>query len=69
MAKLIAYGMLSTSSNAIAGNLVKACCEFCGKKFGSVKEAKQCEEKHITELLRKDFDKCLTLTDVYAAGR
>ena len=57
MAKLIAYGMLSTSSNAIAGNKVKEYSEFDGKKFGSVKEAKQSEEKHINELLRKDFDK------------
>ena len=57
MAKLISYGLLSTSNNALAGNLVKAMCEFCGKKFGSVKEAKQCEEKHINELIRKEYDK------------
>lgn len=57
MAKLIAYGLLSTNNNALAGNLVKAMCEFCGKKFGSVKEAKQCEKKHINEFIRKEYDK------------
>ena len=47
MAHLIAYAQLSTIDNATAGNLAKAQCDLCGKKYGSLEEAKQCENKHI----------------------
>ena len=39
MAHLVAYAQMSTTENALAGNLVKAQCDFCGNKFGSLKEA------------------------------
>ena len=47
MAKLVTYGMLSTNNNIMAGNLVKAQCEICGRKFGSIEEARKCETGHI----------------------
>ena len=47
MAHLIAYAQMSTTDNAIAGNLVKAQCDLCGKKYGSLEEAKKCEARHI----------------------
>ena len=49
MAHLIAYAQLSTSANALAGNLVKAQCDFCGRKFGSLEEARKCEIKHLIQ--------------------
>ena len=52
MAHLIAYAQMSTTNNAIAGNLVKAQCDLCGKKFGSLEEAKQCENKHINRAIQ-----------------
>lgn len=51
MAHLISYGMLSTTDNSLAGNLVKAQCDFCGKKFGSIEEARKCEQKHIQDAI------------------
>jgi len=51
MAHLVNYGMLSTTTNGLAGNLVKAQCDFCGKKFGSIEEAKQCEMEHVREMI------------------
>lgn len=57
MAKLIGYAMMSANTNAIdEGHLVKAMCEFCGRKFGSVEEAKKCEIKHFNDLIRKDLN-------------
>lgn len=54
MAKLVGYAMMSANKNAIDnGLLVKAMCEFCGRKFGSVEEAKKCETKHLNDLIRK----------------
>lgn len=53
MAHLIAYAQMSTTDNAIAGNLVKAQCDICGKKFGSLEEAKRCEAKHIEREIQK----------------
>lgn len=56
MAKLVGYAMLSTEkSSVIEGHLVKAMCEFCGRKFGSVKEAQKCETEHLNNLIRKDL--------------
>ena len=61
MAKLVGYAMLSTEKNAIdEGHLVKAMCEFCGAKFGSIKEAQRCESQHINDLIRKDLSEQFT---------
>lgn len=51
MPHLMAYGMMSTTDNSIVGNLVVARCDFCGKKFGSIEEAKKCESNHIQAAL------------------
>ena len=52
MAHLVAYAQMSTNKNALSvGNLAKAQCDFCGCKFGSLDEAKRCEEKHIRNLI------------------
>ena len=60
MAKLIGYAMMSTNKNAVDnGHLVKAMCEFCGRKFGSIEEAKKCETKHLNDLIRKDLNERL----------
>ena len=47
MAHLVKYGLLSTAENGLAGNLVKAQCDICGRKFGSLEEARKCERNHI----------------------
>ena len=58
MAKLVGYAMMSTNKNAVdEGFLAKAMCGFCGKKFGSIEEAKECETKHLNDLIRKDLNK------------
>lgn len=65
MPHLIAYAQMSTTKNALAGNLVKAQCDFCGSKFGSIEEAKACEKKHVQDLignplkeaLKKEFER------------
>ena len=65
MPHLIAYAQMSTTKNALAGNLVKAQCDFCGRKFGSIEEAKKCEDNHLRdfignvakEALKKEFKK------------
>lgn len=65
MAHLIAYAQMSLSKNALAGNLVKAQCDFCGRKFGSLEEAKECEAKHLKDFigysikneLKKEFER------------
>ena len=49
MAHLIAYAQMSTTKNALAGNLIKAQCDFCGRKFGSLEEANECQAKHIRD--------------------
>lgn len=54
MVKLIAYSQLSTD-DSISGILVKAQCEFCGKKFGSVEEARKCESGHIMDLIKEEY--------------
>ena len=56
MAKFIGYAMLSANENSInEGYLVKAMCEFCGKKFGSIEEARKCETKHINDMINIKF--------------
>ena len=57
MAKLVGYAMMFANKNSIDdGHLVKAMCEFCGKKFGSVEEAKKCETSHLNDLIRKELN-------------
>lgn len=58
MAKLISYGILSTNKNSVnIGHLVKAQCEFCGRKFGSIEGAKKCEYEHLViDLLKQRQD-------------
>lgn len=51
MAKLVAYGVLGTNRK-MSGDLVKAKCEICGQKYGSVEEARKCEAKHVEKCLR-----------------
>lgn len=51
MPNLMKYGLLSTTDNGMGGYLAVACCDFCGKKFGSTEEAKACERKHIMDAL------------------
>ena len=60
MAKLVGYAMISASKNAIdERHLVKAMCEFCGRKFGSIEEARKCETKHVNDVIRKDLNEHL----------
>ena len=58
MANLVSYGMMSATSNALAGNLVKAQCSFCGRKYGSIEEANECESKHINESINHFNELC-----------
>lgn len=51
MPRLEAYAQMSLNKNALAGNLVKAQCEFCGRKFGSFEEAEECEAEHIRDFI------------------
>ena len=63
MAKLIGYAMISANKNAVDnGHLVKAMCEFCGKKFSSIEEARKCEAKHINDAIRKDLNEHIKMT-------
>lgn len=56
MANLVRYAMKSANKNAInEGHLVKATCGFCGRKFGSIEEAKKCKTKHLNDLIRKEL--------------
>lgn len=50
MPKLVSYGILGKNGR-MSGNLVKAQCEICGKKYGSVEEARKCEIKHVEKCL------------------
>lgn len=53
MAKLVGYATMTTNKNSIEnGCLVKAMCEFCGRKFGSIEEARRCEIKHINDIIK-----------------
>ncbi len=53
MPHLIAYAQMSTADNTLVGNLVKAQCDLCGKKYGSLEEAKKCEAHHIERSITK----------------
>ena len=36
-------------------HLVKAVCSFCGKKYGSLEEARKCETRCLNALIRQDL--------------
>ena len=62
MAKLVGYAMMFTDKNSINdGHLVKAMCGFCGRKFGSIEEARKCETKHLNDVIRKDLNEQLKI--------
>lgn len=62
MAKLVGYAMMSSNKNAIDnGHLAKAMCEFCGRKFGDIEEARKCEVKHLNDAIRKDLNEQLKM--------
>lgn len=62
MAKLVGYAMMSANRNSINdGHLVKAMCEFCGRKFGSIEEAKKCETKHLNDAIRKSLNEAIKI--------
>lgn len=50
MPHLVKYGVMSTNNNGLAGVLVKAQCDFCGATYGSVEEARKCEERHMRHI-------------------
>ena len=52
MASLVKYGMLSTTTNSMSGHLVKAQCDLCGRKYGSLEEARKCEREHFAREIR-----------------
>ena len=60
MPHLVSYGLLNASNNSMAGNLVKAQCDICGEKYGSIEEAKLCEAEHVMELIKGKIenDRC-----------
>lgn len=51
MAKLVAYGLLG-EKGTMDGSLAKAQCEICGKKYGSIEDARKCEVNHVEKCLR-----------------
>ena len=58
MAKSLKHSMMPIIKNSIDdGCLVNVTCGFCGRKFGSVEEAKKCESKHRNYSIRKGFYK------------
>lgn len=65
MAHLIAYAQMTLMENGLTENLVKAQCDFCGRKFGSLKEAEECEAEHLKDCigfsirneLKKEFER------------
>lgn len=62
MAKLVGYAMMSANKNSIdRGHLVKAMCEFCGRKFGSIEEARKCETNHFNDVIRKDLNEAIKI--------
>lgn len=63
MPNLVKYGMMSTEKNGLGGYLVKAQCYICGAKYGSVEEAKKCEEKCLRELIGMNLAK-----DIFPKG-
>lgn len=62
MAKSVGYAMMSANKNSIDnGHLVKAMCEFCGRKFGSIEEARKCETNHFNDVIRKDLNEAIKI--------
>ena len=57
MAKLVGYGLMNTTRDGKdCSSLSKAMCEFCGKKYGSIEEARKCELKHLDVILRPELN-------------
>lgn len=63
MPKLVKYGMMSTEKNGLGGYLVKAQCHICGAKYGSIEEAKKCEEKCLQKIIGMNLTK-----DIFPRG-
>ena len=63
MPKLVKYGMMSTEKNGLGGYLVKAQCWICGAKYGSIEEAKKCEERCLQEIIGMNLTK-----DIFPKG-
>ena len=57
MPKLIGYMTMSVAgaNGTNDGYLVKAVCSFCGKKYGSLEEARKCETRCLNALIRQDL--------------
>ena len=61
MAKLVGYAMISTNKNSIdSGHLAKAMCEFCGRKFSSIEEARKCEINHFNDI-KKNLNEAIKI--------
>lgn len=63
MPKLIGYMAMSVAgaNGTNDGHLVKAVCSFCGEKYGSLEEARKCEERCLNALIRPELTKSLIL--------
>ena len=57
MPRLIKYGVLPS------GCLTKAQCYICGAKYGSIEEAKKCEERCLQEIIGMNLTK-----DIFPKG-
>ena len=57
MPKMIGYMPMSVAraNGTSDGHLVKAVCSFCGKKYGSLEEARKCETRCLNALIRQDL--------------
>ena len=57
MPKLIGYMTMPVAgtNGTNDGYLVKAVCSFCGKKYGSLEEARKCETRCFNALIRPDL--------------
>lgn len=68
MPHLVKYGMMSENNSGLAGVLVKAQCDFCGAKYGSIEEARKCEAKHINCIIDNLYS-CIKELDKGGSGR
>lgn len=57
MPKLIGYMTMPVAgaNGTNDGHLVKAVCSFCGKKYGSLEEARKCETRCLNALIRPEL--------------
>lgn len=68
MPHLVKYGVMSANNSGLAGVLVKAQCDFCGAKYGSVEEARKCEAKHIN-CIKDNLYSCIKALEGREADR